>query len=173
MNFVRDNLAICGFADIGSRESFEAFGFDAQLQCTEPFDMWLHECVEVKALAFSDGEPISREIMRPAQEWLTKQWSSGKKILISCAMGRSRSVTMASTFLCKNEGCDFVTTTLEVVDTVPNAYPHPYLLVSAAVYCGEMLSVENLTTIYSAVKNQPSYPWQDDLIEQAVKYKYD
>ena len=104
MNYIRDNLAVCGFGDIGSREQFEAHGFRVQLQCAEHFDPWLPECVEVMAAPFDDGAPIPKELFHTAQDWLAAHWDSGFKILISCAAGHSRSVTMAIALLSRKDG---------------------------------------------------------------------
>ena len=75
MHFIRYNLALCGFLDIGSRKEFEAHGFAAQLQCAEPFDPWLQECIDVKTLPFADGEPIPKVLFDEAMEWLVRHWA--------------------------------------------------------------------------------------------------
>ena len=132
MYYIRDNLAVCGFHHIGSREQFEAHGFRVQLQCTEPFDPWLPECVEVMAAPFDDGMPIPKELFQTAQDWLAAHWDSGFKILISCAAGQSRSVTMAIALLSRKDGLSVLDAAHDVIARVPGAYPHPSVLNSAA-----------------------------------------
>jgi tRNA-specific 2-thiouridylase len=81
---------------IGKREEFASHGFRVQLQCTDNYDPWLGECLEVMATPFPDGLPIPEEVFHTAQDWLAKHWDSGRKILISCAAGQSRSVNSLS-----------------------------------------------------------------------------
>ena len=172
MHYIRNNLAVCGFPGIGSREAFEAHGFRVQLQCTEPFDPWLSECVEVKSAPFADGAPIPKDLFLDAQEWLAKSWDSGFKILISCASGHSRSVTVAVALLRKKAQPRFLDAVYEVIARVPGAYPHPYVLASAAAFSGQPLQLEELQSVYAAVKEQPPYPWSIDLLREAARAVY-
>ena len=169
MNYIRDNLAVCGFTGIGSKKDFLRHGFRAQLQCAEPFDPWLPDCVEVLRAPFDDGAPIPERIFRRARDWLEKRWDLGNKMLISCAGGQSRSVTMAIALLRKKERLHFASAAHEVMDRVPGAYPHPHVLVSAARYCGESLNFNELQGVYARVKNQPPYPWTADLLREALR----
>ena len=169
MNYIRDNLAVCGFLGIGSREEFLRHGFYAQLQCAEPFDPWLPDCVEVMRMPFDDGAPIPEHLFRQAQDWLGKRWVAGNKILISCAAGHSRSVTMAIALLGSKGPLRFLDAACEVMDRVPEAYPHPHVLVSAARYCGETLNLEDLQTVFACAKIQPPYPWSIDLLREALE----
>jgi hypothetical protein len=168
LHYIRDNLAVCGFHHIGRREEFESHGFGAQLQCTGAYDSWLAECVEVLAAPFDDGIPIPQDLFDKAQGWLGTRWDSGCKILISCAAGKSRSVTMAIALLKLKGGLKFLQATNDVIGRVPEAYPHPYVLASAARFCGEPLQLEELRSIYESVP-QPRYPWSLELIDEAAR----
>jgi hypothetical protein len=168
MNFVRDNLAICGFHEIGSREQFRSHGFDAQLQCTGPFDPWLEEEVEVKAMPFDDGMAIPARVFRDAQSWLDRHWDSRHRILISCAAGRSRSVTMTIALLHRRTALPFEQAAREVLAKRPEAYPHPDILLSAARYCGERLTFARLRRLYDEAPVQPAEPWPDELLRGAL-----
>ncbi len=172
MHYIRDNLAVCGFHGIGSREDFEAHGFRVQLQCTEPFDPWLSECVEVMSAPFHDGAPIPKDLFHEAQNWLAKHWDSGFKILISCAAGQSRSVTMAIGLMSRKGHRSFLDAVHEVLARVPGAYPHPYVLASAAAFCGQPFQFEELQSVYAAVEKQPPYPWSIDLLREAAGQVY-
>jgi hypothetical protein len=168
-HFVRSNLAVCGFLGIGSREEFSARGFHAQLQCAEPFDAWLPECVEVMSLPFDDAARIPEGTFRRAQDWLGAHWDLGHKILISCAGGQSRSVTMAITLLHAKGRLRFIDAIRDVMDRIPGSYPHPHVLASAARFCGEPLKLEDLQAAYAAVPVQPPYPWSVELLSEAVR----
>jgi len=168
MHFIRNNLAVCGFLGIGDRESFETHGFNAQLQCAQAFDPWLPECLDVKALPFDDGAPIPEALFHEAQAWLNKHWKSNSKILISCAGGQSRSVTMAIGLIFVNSQRSFLDCIAEVMEKVPDAYPHPLVLSSAAKYSGDPLCLESLQRVYQTVANPPPYPWSVEQIKDAL-----
>ena len=168
MHYIRDNLAVCGYHHIGKRDEFESHRFRAQLQCTDNYDPWLTECLEVLQAPFDDGMPIPQELFRTAQDWLAGHWDSGRKILISCAAGRSRSVTMAIALLSRKDGLSFLDAANDVISRVPDAYPHPYVLASASFFSGEPLQLEELQSIYAAVPNQPAYPWSLELLQEAA-----
>ena len=168
MHFIRDNLAVCGYHHIGRREEFESHGFRVQLQCTEHYDPWLAECIEVMTAPFPDGLPIPQELFVPAQEWLAKHWDSGSKILISCAAGQSRSVTMAIALIHRKGGLDFLDAANEVISRVPGAYPHPDVLASAARLSGRALGFAELQSVYAAIRKQPPYPWSLQLLQEAA-----
>lgn len=171
VHYVRDNVAVCGFAGIGKREEFARHGFHAQLQCTGPFDEWLPECCEVLSVPFDDGLPIPESAFRDAQSWLGQHWDRRSKILISCAAGQSRSVTMTIALLRLKGGLSFLEAAHQVLDRVPGAYPHPHILVSAARYCGDPLSFEELQAVYARVPVQPPYPWAEELLREALLLK--
>jgi hypothetical protein len=173
MKYIRNNLAVCGFHHIGSRADFESHGFRVQLQCTEHYDPWLAECVEVMAAPFHDGAPIPKDLFHSAQGWLAGHWDSGCKILISCAAGQSRSVTMAIALLARKSGQPFLAVAQDVIARVPDAYPHPYVLVSAAAFCNQPLRLEELEQLYAAAPNQPAYPWSRELLSDAASLIYD
>lgn len=168
MYYIRENLAVCGFHHIGRRESFEAHGFRVQLQCTGNYDSWLADCVEVLTLPFHDGIPVPEEVFRPAQAWLAGHWDRGAKILISCAAGQSRSVTMAIALLGRKGGLSFLEAANDVIRRVPGAYPHPHVLASAARFSGAPLRASELAAIYAAAPRQPPYPWSAELIREAA-----
>ncbi|OGA16697.1 MAG: hypothetical protein A3I63_00845 [Betaproteobacteria bacterium RIFCSPLOWO2_02_FULL_66_14] len=172
MHYIRANLAVCGFDGIGLREDFLRHGFHAQLQCTEYFDDWLDDSVDVHRAHFADGMPIPRTLFNSAQHWLAHHWERGSKILISCAAGQSRSVTMAIALLHAKSGLGFVDAATEVISCVPGAYPHPCVLASAAAHSGQRQRCEVLQWIYSSITKQPPYPWSPELIQQAAEKNY-
>ena len=168
IHHIRDNLSVCGFEGIGDREHFVSHGFAAHLQCVEGFEDWLKECVDVKCLPFDDGLPIPFECLDEAQTWLSGHWDRGHKILISCAAGESRSVTMAACLLALKTDAGFYGACEEVFTKVPGAYPHPNNLVSAANYCGVIFNFNQLKELYLKIPIQPPFPWTDDILKEAL-----
>jgi hypothetical protein len=168
MHYIRHNLAVCGYHHIGQREEFESHGFRAQLQCTEHYDPWLTEYLEVLLAPFDDGMPIPEALFHTAQDWLAAHWDSGCKILISCAAGQSRSVTMAIALINRKGGLNFLDAARDVISRVPGAYPHPDVLASAARFSGRPLQFAELQSLYAAIQNQPAYPWSLELLQEAA-----
>jgi hypothetical protein len=75
---------------------------------------------------------------------------------------------MAIALLNRKSGLTFLEATREVVDRVPGAYPHPYVLASAARFSGEPLQFEELRGVYESVRDVPRYPWSLELIQDAA-----
>jgi len=168
MNFIRKNLAVCGLADIGTQEIFSGYGFNAQLQCAGGFDNWLDDYVEVKLLPFDDAAPVPELTFEEAQKWLIHQWEQGKKILISCTAGESRSVSMAIGLLHAREEGAFLTISKEVCSLVQGAYPHPAVLISVAGHLNVSVEFDELKDLYSTIKIQPPFPWSDELLIRSL-----
>ncbi len=165
---IRKNFSVCGFEGIGDRSSFERHGFAVHLQCVEGFEDWLKECVDVKCLPFDDGLPIPINTLDKAQTWLSGNWDRGHKILISCAAGESRSVTMAACLLTLKTDVGFSLACEEVFAKVLGAYPHPNILVSAACYSGVILDFDQLKEIYLKIPIQPLFPWSNDILKDSL-----
>ncbi len=168
MNYIRENLAVCGFRGIRSREEFQRHGFHAQLQCAGGFDRWLHDCIDVMSMPFEDGAPIPEQLFHQAQDWLGIRWDAGSKILVSCAAGHSRSVTMAMALLKTKGHMRFLDAAFDVIDRVPEAYPSPHVLASAAVFCGEPLDLEAMLSVYERATILTRFPWPVGLMREAL-----
>lgn len=170
MRFLRENLAVCGFADITRQEQFSEHGFTCQLQLVEGHDAWLQHALDVLCLPFLDGLPIPPERFKQCMEWLQQRWSNGGHILISCAAGESRSVSIAIALLALSENASFLTVATEVISKIPRAYPHPVTLASAAALAGfPAFSAEDLSEAFRHSYPQPQFPWPDDLIRGAIE----
>lgn len=142
--------------------------FDAQLQCADAFDRWIAECVEVKSLPFVDGAPIPVDLFMKSQAWLASHWDQGSKILISCAAGMSRSVTMAAALLTLKGGVTFLDAIDEVMIKRPEANPHPMVLASASMHCGQPMSRTELRRVYAAQLLPRRITWPEEICRTAI-----
>ena len=79
---------------------------------------------------------------------MAHHWDQGNRILISCAGGASRSVTMAIALLSLKAGVTFLSATAEAIEKIPAAYPHPLVLLSASYLCGEPLTLAELRRVF-------------------------
>ena len=75
---------------------------------------------------------------------------------------------MSIALLCTTSQSDFLDSVHDVLSRVPEAYPHPHVLVSAANYCGKTLQLDELKLIYANARYQPPYPWSIDLMQEAI-----
>jgi hypothetical protein len=169
MNFIRPNIAVCGFHEIGTQDQFARHGFHGQLQCAEAFDPWLVESIDVLALPFADGAPIPSGIFFQGQAWLAGHWDLGNRVLISCAAGASRSVTMASALLTLKAGVAFPDAVAEVMAKRPEANPHPVVLASASVLCGQPLTLGELRQVYKSQPLPRRIYWAEEMLKEAIK----
>lgn len=171
IHYVHDRLAVCGCTAIGRQEEFLDHGFDAHLQCADVFDPWIATHLDVKCIEFMDGFAIPSSVCKEAIAWLDDHWDRGSKILISCNAGESRSVSITIAFCFRQAilgTAGFVETCDEVCRKVIGAYPHPKVVVSAARYCGQELSFDDLKGFYQRIPVQPPYPWTDELLSHAL-----
>ena len=166
---IRDNISISGFAGIRNKEEFKESGFDAHLQCANDFDSWIKDYADVKCIPFDDYLPIPNKIMDESHKWLSEHWDNGSNILISCAAGESRSVSMAAGILYNKTDLTFMDSCVEIFAKIPTAYPHPNTLVSVADYFNVATDVKYLKEIYSRIRVQPPFPWKEDTLLESLR----
>ena len=97
--------------------------------------------------------------------------SKGQRILISCAAGESRSVSIAICATSLFESMEFYDACKVVFKAIPRAYPHPNPLVSVGKYCKASLHKKQLRNIYSLVSFPPPFPWQEEELDNALSQK--
>jgi hypothetical protein len=171
IHHIAENLSVCGYSGIRSQAEFSSYGYKAQLQCANGFDAWLNEITDVYCLPFDDCVPIPEQILESAYEWLGGHWDKGHRILISCAAGESRSVSIAIGLLTLKKEISFVDSCKLCFSAIPPAYPHPQTLISVARYCDCRLNLNELREIYGFIKMPPPFPWsENDLIEALAQY---
>jgi hypothetical protein len=113
-------------------------------------------------MVFDDCTEIDDDVYGSATNWLLDAWRRGEKILISCAAGESRSVSIAIGFLVLSEGLPFDEACKVVFNAIPTAYPHPQTLSSVAGHCGIELTYERIKSIYKTIPMLPPFPWSDE-----------
>ena len=165
---ITETISVCGFQGIEKEEKFQKRGFDAHLQCVAGFEPWISKYVDVKQCFFDDCQSIPKGILDNANGWLSVKWKNGEHILISCAMGESRSVSMAINLLLLKTNQTFEEACALLFSKIPKAYPHPKVLASVAIYHNLDLSVEILRDVYSKVQIFYPFPWTDADFKEAV-----
>jgi predicted phosphodiesterase len=169
--YIDEKLSVCGYSGISSQVEFSRHGFNAQLQCTDGFDDWLNEILDVKCLPFDDCVQIPLQILESAYEWLSDHWDKNNRILISCAAGESRSVSIAIGLFTLKTGMTLTDACKVCFSAIPPAYPHPQPLISVARYCSCRLKLNELREIYKLILVPPPFLWsENDLIEALAQH---
>jgi protein-tyrosine phosphatase len=98
---IRDWLYISGFPIASNKATVKKHNIDSMLQLFEPIKM---SGVETLFIPVEDGLPISQKHIQEGVSFVLKQHKKGKRILITCGAGISRSVTFATAVLKEVEG---------------------------------------------------------------------
>jgi hypothetical protein len=168
-HFVRPSLAVSGYRGVTTREALRAQAFVAQLQLATFPQPWLPEELEVGAFPFRDGCTPPPETLRAALDWSTRRWPAGR-LLVSCAAGQSRSVSLCVGILIEREGVSLVDAAHEVIAGVPRARPHPLVLVGVARACGHDPDLAQLREIYDALDLEThELGWPDASLRAALE----
>ncbi len=94
MHWLHDDLAVSGLHDL---HLDEPIGAVLNVCERRPYDppaslAYLHK-------GFPDEQPFSLELVWECVQWVDRQVASGKKVLVHCAEGNSRSVTVVVGYL--------------------------------------------------------------------------
>lgn len=166
--FVRPSLAVSGYRAVTTRAAFREHGFSAQLQLATYPQEWLSEEVEVGAFPFRDGFTPPQPTLDAALAWAAQRWPAGR-LLVSCAAGQSRSVSLAIGVLIRQESSSLVDAAHEVIASVPRARPHPLVLVGVARACGLDPELAELRAIYDALDLEThELGWPDATLRAAL-----
>ncbi|MBI3243547.1 MAG: dual specificity protein phosphatase family protein [Chloroflexi bacterium] len=97
-----------------------------------------------------DGEPLPKALLREGVDFVRLQKSLGRKVLVACGAGISRSTTFAIAALKEEEGLSVIEAYRELKAKHPLAQPHPTLWTSLCAFYGEEVSYMTL------LQNSPS-----------------
>ena len=137
MDWVAEGIAVAGWRDAVDQTALEAAGLEAVLQLYEPggvpqgfrFARW------VLQLPLRDAEPIPPALLRKGVEFITGQRSAGRRVLVTCAAGLSRSPTLVAAYL-HEQGMDLLSAYQCIQQHRPGIVPHPLLVQSLVDYYG-------------------------------------
>lgn len=125
MDFVAPSLAVGSLADAANEPYRLARGIAAVLSLVEvDFDLGEHHaCVPV-----NDGEPLPAAAVAAAVAFIDRQLRAGRKLLVHCQMGLSRSPAIAAAYLCACAGLRIGPALDWVCRQRVAAAPHPRLV---------------------------------------------
>ena len=128
MDEVAENLFVGDFEDadrLGTNHSF-----DAVVSLIE-------DNVEAETIyePLTDGEN-NQKSFDSAVDAVQEVWSDDKRVLVHCAMGVSRSVTVTATAIAAEREISLRDALAQVEENRPQANPHPELVEQAYTYLG-------------------------------------
>lgn len=124
MKLIRPWLFIGGLRDSRDRSLLDYHGVGAVLQLADAVE---HTGISSRYVPLEDGEPIPEVKLRAALDFAHQEADAGRVVLVACALGISRSVTIATALLHERENLSLREAFAEIRRAHPDAQPHPAL----------------------------------------------
>jgi protein-tyrosine phosphatase len=131
---IRDWLCISDYPIASSPEIVKASGIGAMLQLFKEFEM---DGVETHFASVSDGLSITSAMIQEGIEFVRNQHAQGRKLLVTCGAGISRSVTFSIIALKEIEGLSMAEAYRAIREIHPQALPDHVHWQSVADFYGE------------------------------------
>jgi len=138
---ITDNLYVGRYRDTVNLTLLQAYNIDAMLQLAERIEQ---PGIEVLYLDVEDGEPLPAEKLRQGVAFVRDQLAAGRRVLIACGAGISRSVTFATAVLREEGGISLLDAFHDIHSIHPDALPHYKLWHSLCEYYHENAPFERL-----------------------------
>jgi predicted protein tyrosine phosphatase len=133
MYMIRDWLVIGKYAETKNKELLDGLGIHAMLQLASPVG---YEDITTQYVMMEDGESLSREKLDTALDFIREQRAEGKRIMIACGAGISRSVVLSMAALMDQEGLPLFEAYRVIHEKHNAARPHHDMVLSLAGYAG-------------------------------------
>ena len=133
MNRIRDWLHIGSFRDTRDPALLHMHNIGALLQLAGKSEQ---PGIVALYLPVGDGEPLPPGKLTQGVAFVSEQIAAGKRVLVACGAGISRSSTFAMAALMEEEGLDIFDAYRTVYANHPDALPHPELCQSLAEHHG-------------------------------------
>lgn len=145
MRQITDNLYVGRYRDTVNLTLLRAHSIDAMLQLA---DLVEQPGIEALYLHVQDGEPLPAEKLRQGVSFVRDQLAAGRRVLIACGAGISRSVTFAIAVLHEEEDISLLDAYHEIHSIHPDALPHYKLWHSLCEYYHENVPFERLWDVH-------------------------
>ncbi len=139
LSWVSDTLAVGSLAQAQNPQILELEKVGSLLSCRDPEPGPCREFADRCEFApLKDGKPIPDGYLQRVTDWLIYRLRCQQRILVYCAAGQSRSVTVAAVTMVRMGLADTFDRAVETIrDVRPKASPHPVLRQSARAYLHE------------------------------------
>jgi len=142
MKWITTNLAIGSAYHDSDKGELDNAGISAVLQLHEGAERWPPHWRTLH-LPVSDGQAVPCDVLRAGCAFVQAQRDAGRKTLIACLMGQSRSSAFVFACLLADGYAPFEAWRL-LKTRHPDASPHPILLESVLRCCRVPLKVTDL-----------------------------
>jgi protein-tyrosine phosphatase len=136
-----DNLYVGRYRDTVNLTLLQAHNINAMLQLADRVEQ---PGIEVLYLEVEDGESLPAEKLRQGVAFVRDQLAAGRRVLIACGAGISRSVTFAIAVLHEEGGISLLDAFHDIHSIHPDALPHYKLWHSLCEYYHENAPFERL-----------------------------
>jgi len=131
MDWVADDIAVGSFRDASDFAALQEAGVEAILQlywhAHERCDFPLP--VDVLPLLVEDRAPLVDEALSEGVGFITAQRQAGRRVLVTCGAGRSRSPSFVAAYL-HEQGMDLTEAFAQIARRRPETRPHRKLVQS-------------------------------------------
>jgi protein-tyrosine phosphatase len=147
MNQIRPWLYIGKYRDTTDLLLLEAHQIGAMLQLAELVE---HPGITSLYLPVDDGVPLPYPMLKKGVDFVKTQKDQGRKVLVSCGAGISRSATFAIAALKEIEGLNLSDAFREINLHHRETLPHPALWKSLCDYFREEISYSKMLALRRA-----------------------
>lgn len=147
MHAIRDWLFVGTYRDTCDPWLLAECGVGAMLQLAEAAPQ---EGIVSRCLLLDDGRPIPEAALREGLAFVREQRAAGRRVLIACGVGRSRSVALAVAAVREAEGLSLLDALRAVRRCHPEPLIHPAIWDSLARACGDPTSYRDAFRVMRA-----------------------
>ena len=144
MNTIRDWLYIGKYRDTLDAGLLSAHEIGAMLQLAEAVK---HPVIESLYLPVEDGIPLEEQYLREGIDFILDQKQLGRKVLIACGAGMSRSAVFAVAVLNEAEELGLLEALRAVKTHHPDTLIHPALWGSLSAYYREKVAYQSTLNV--------------------------
>jgi protein-tyrosine phosphatase len=152
MNQIRPWLYIGKYSDTTNLSLLKFHQIGAMLQLAELVE---HPGIISLYLNVDDGVPLPEPLLKEGIEFVKAQKNQGRKIMVSCGAGISRSATFAIAALKEIEQISLSDSYREIKLHHPQTMPHPALWKSLCEYFREEISYSAMLALKSGQRVPP------------------
>lgn len=150
---IRDWLYIGKYAHTRNKSNLDRNDIKALLSLAEPVG---HKDIETLYLKVTDGEAVEYDKIAEGVKFVREHKVAGKRVLIACGAGISRSSMFTMAVLMEEEDLDVFEAYREVYQQYRAAQPHHNLVISLAGYHKQDLDLLDVWTGLNDVQKQIS-----------------
>ena len=148
---IRDWLYIGKYSQIRSKANLDAHEIGALLSLAEPVG---HDGIATLYLNVTDGEPVAYDKIAEGVKFVREQKAAGKRVVVACGAGISRSVMFSMAALMEEEDLGLFDAYREIYQQYRAAQPHDNLVISLAGYHGQEMDLMEVWTGLTEVQKQ-------------------